>query len=85
VSEPNSVTLLKNKSEIHILDFTFEIDELSRNQEVVSSSRKRAGHVKPKTLVITLLLKLLSSAFTSENHGSFRHDLKKERPMLQQV
>jgi hypothetical protein len=50
VSEPNPVALWKSKSEIHISEFTFEIDEMFRNQEMVSSSSTRAGHVKPKAL-----------------------------------
>jgi hypothetical protein len=47
-------------------------------REVVSASTARAGHVKPKTIfkIGSDCSFAKSSAFRSENHGSFGYDLK---------
>jgi hypothetical protein len=48
-------------------------------REVVSSSRARAGRVKPKTFKIGSEYSLAKiTAFKSENHGSFGYDLKRK-------
>jgi hypothetical protein len=53
-------------------------------QEVVSSSPARAGHVKPKTLKIgSDCFFAKSTAFRSENHGSFGYDLNNGGPVSQ--
>jgi hypothetical protein len=55
-------------------------------REVVSSSPARAGSVKPKTFKIGSDCSFSkSTAFRSENHGSFGHDLKNGGPVSQKV
>jgi hypothetical protein len=55
-----------------------------RIREVVSSIRSRAGRVKPKTFRIGSDCSFVkSTAFSSENHGSFGYDLKNENPVSQ--
>jgi hypothetical protein len=58
------------------------------NQEVVSSSPVRTGRVKPKTFKIgsgSDYSFAKGTAFRSENHGSFRYDLKNGGPVSQKV
>jgi hypothetical protein len=55
-------------------------------REVVSSSPVRAGRVKPKTFNIgSDCFFAKSTAFRSENHGSFGYDLKNGGPVSQYV
>jgi hypothetical protein len=53
-------------------------------QEVLSSSPARTGCVKPRTLKIGSDCSFgKSTAFRSENHGSFGYDLKDGGPVSQ--
>jgi hypothetical protein len=55
-------------------------------REVVSSSPAQTGRVKPKAFEIGSGCSFAkSTAFRSENHGSFRYDLKNGGPVSQKV